>query len=554
MKMALDTAHQGRGEIYTFGPLIHNQQAIDLLHSKQIEIIEDSALADSGLVIIRAHGVTPDIRSALIHAGAQICDATCPHVARAQHLIEKFTAQGYHGIIVGDKGHAEVVGLLGYAQDNATVVEKVEDVAALPPLDKVCVVAQTTQSEELFRDVTHAIAQRYPEAKIFSTICRATEMRQQEAIDLAHQVDLMVVVGGRESANTRRLVELCTAQGTPTIHIETADELQSDAVERYTSIGVTAGASTPHWVIRNVVEELEAIQRRRKPLLARVVHNVVAVLIYSQIFLALGAAAVTFTASRLVGIEPKFYNSLLAFFYVLAMHVLNKQLSLPKDRSLCYGALKFFSRYQPVLIGMGVAGLCFSLMLSFALSISVFGLMLISIGLGIIYSLAIVPSGWFAGLRYRRLMDIPGSKDLFMAAAWTVVVVLVPFIEEGRLVWPPMLFTASFVFLLVLMRSIVFDNRDIEGDITLGKETLPIVLGVRRTMVLLQVFIAALGLILVIGYALGHLPLTALYLLVIVIYAAGSSMVRFRQEFYQSLYYDALVDSQFILAGFLSMA
>ena len=553
MKMALDTAHQRGEKIYTFGPLIHNQQAIDLLRSKQIEVIHDPALAGSGLVIIRAHGVTPDIRSALIQTGAQICDATCPHVARAQELIQKFTVQGYHGIIVGDKGHAEVVGLLGYAQGNATVVEKVEDVAALPPLDKVCVVAQTTQSEELFRDVTQAVAKRYPRAKIFSTICRATEMRQQEAIALAHQVDLMVVVGGRQSANTRRLVELCTAQGTPTIHIETADELQSDTAERYTTVGVTAGASTPHWVIRNVVEALEVLQRRRKPLLSRFVHDLFTVLIYSQVFLALGAAALTFTACRLIGFEPNFYNSLLAFFYVLAMHVLNKQLSLPKDRSLCYGALKFFARYQPVLIGMGVAGLCLSLLLSFALSISVFGLMLISVGLGIIYSLAIIPRGWFAGLRYRRLMDIPGSKDLFMAGAWTVVVVLVPFIEEGQLVWPPMFFTAAFVFLLVLMRSIVFDNRDIEGDITLGKETLPIILGIRRTMVLLQVFIAVLALALVIGCALGHLPLTSLYLLVVVVYAAIGSLVRFRQEFYHSPYYDALIDSQFILAGLLSM-
>jgi (E)-4-hydroxy-3-methyl-but-2-enyl pyrophosphate reductase len=492
MKMALDAAHQRDGEIYTYGPLIHNQQAIDLLRSRQIEIIQDSTRAGSGLIIIRAHGVTPEIRAALIQAGARICDATCPHVARAQNLIQKFTTQGYHGIIIGDKGHAEVVGLLGYAQGNASVVETIEDVRALPSSDKVFVVAQTTQSEELFREVSQAIEARYPDAKIFNTICRATEMRQEEAIELARQVDLMVVVGGRESANTRRLVELCTGQGTPTVHIETADELQADTLERYATIGVTAGASTPHWVIRNVVEALEALQRRRKPLVSRLVHHLFTLLIYSQLFLALGAAALTFAASRLMGIEPKFYNSLLAFFYVLAMHVLNKQLSLPKDRSLCYGALKFFSRYQPILMSMGVGGLCFSLLLSSTLSTSVLVLMLISIGLGIIYSLAIVPHGWLAGLRYRRLMDIPGSKDLFMAAAWAVVVVLVPFIKEGPLVWPPMFFTAAFVFLLVLMRSIVFDNRDIEGDITLGKETLPIVLGARRTMILLQVFIAVL--------------------------------------------------------------
>ena len=141
-----------------------------------------------------------------------------------------------------------------------------------------------------------------------------------------------------------------------------------------------------------------------------------------------------------------------------------------------------------------------------------------------------------------------------MAGAWTVVVVLVPFIEEGQLVWPSMFFAAAFVFLLVLMRSIVFDNRDIEGDITLGKETLPIILGIRRTMVLLQIFIAVLALVLVIGYMLGHLPLTSLYLLVVVVYAAIGSLVRFRQEFYHSPYYDGLIDSQFILAGLLSMA
>jgi len=207
MEMVLTEANKGTGPLYTFGPLIHNHQVFDLLASKGIRPVDDLNALKSGTIIIRAHGIPPQDRRAIRETGLKIVDATCPKVARVQAIIRYHTRKGSTAIIVGNKGHAEVVGLLGYSEGPAHVIQTVDDVSELPDLDQVFVVAQTTQNEQNYLEVVNALKERFPELQIFHTICDATYHRQQEVRSFSGQVDATVVVGGFHSGNTLRLAQ-----------------------------------------------------------------------------------------------------------------------------------------------------------------------------------------------------------------------------------------------------------------------------------------------------------------------------------------------------------
>jgi len=257
--ITLKAADRGESKIYTYGPLIHNPQVIELLKEKGIEIISDLQRLHSGIVVIRAHGISPRKLKEIEETGLQVLDATCPRVKRVQKIIRQYATQGYATLIVGDKEHAEVVGLLGFSQGRGFVVTSEEEVAGLPDLQKVCVVAQTTQNEESFNQISRRIRERFKEALIFNTICDSTQKRQEETLALARKVDGMVVVGGRNSGNTLRLVKLSESTGTPTFFIENEEELDMKKINPLSTIGVVGGTSTPLWILERVVKRIEEV-------------------------------------------------------------------------------------------------------------------------------------------------------------------------------------------------------------------------------------------------------------------------------------------------------
>jgi (E)-4-hydroxy-3-methyl-but-2-enyl pyrophosphate reductase len=208
--------------------------------------------------MIRAHGVSPARRRELQQLHALLADATCPDVAKIQGLIRREAAKGYHIVIFGDEGHAEVLGLLGFAEGRGHVVSTAEDVARLPDMHPVCLVSQSTQLPAAYEEVGRRVRERFADALILDTICDSTRNRQQELAALAKEVDAIVVVGGVHSANTVRLVELARSLK-PTHHIETAAELQRGWFDGCSAVGVTAGASTPAFVIEDVRAALEAM-------------------------------------------------------------------------------------------------------------------------------------------------------------------------------------------------------------------------------------------------------------------------------------------------------
>ena len=247
------------GSLFSFGPLIHNQQEIERLEKLGIKIITDKLqLKANDPILIRTHGIGPDFYTALNNEGRKIIDTTCPHVRKAQMAAKEAYEQGYQVIILGDKNHAEVQGIVAWAENKAIVIASLEESKRLELHDKVAFLAQTTEKEDKFAELVKYLQGKTTDLKVFSTICSTTRIRQEAASKLAQEVDLMIVIGGKHSSNTIKLAEICRNY-VPTFHIEGAQELQSSWFQDKFKIGVTAGASTPDWIIKEVVEQMEKI-------------------------------------------------------------------------------------------------------------------------------------------------------------------------------------------------------------------------------------------------------------------------------------------------------
>jgi 4-hydroxy-3-methylbut-2-enyl diphosphate reductase len=261
VKRAVEKARelsQKNNSVFTDGPLIHNEQMISQLNSENITETNDPASVDKAPLLIRAHGIPPTRRSMLNSLNINITDATCPDVAKIQGLIRKHIKQGYTIIIYGDKGHAEVIGLEGYAEGNSFIVTSSDDIKKIPiSKQPICLVSQSTQLPLAYDEIINAVHQRFPNAVILDTICKSTKNRQQELLDISENVDAIVVVGGSHSANTVRLIELAKTIK-PTFHIQTADQLQQKDFKDFEAIGLTAGASTPDFIINEVQARLES--------------------------------------------------------------------------------------------------------------------------------------------------------------------------------------------------------------------------------------------------------------------------------------------------------
>jgi 4-hydroxy-3-methylbut-2-enyl diphosphate reductase len=259
VKRAISTAFEaadGRN-VYCLGPLIHNPQEVERLRQAGVKTVENfTSLKPGDSLIIRSHGVPPRVLAQAREKGLQIIDLTCPFVGKAQRDAEALHQEGYQVVVVGEKKHPEVQSILGYAGDNAVVVETAEEVEGLTLQSRVGIVAQTTQSYGNFSEIVLKLLRLSKELKVFNTICNSTKERQDAARLLAGQVDVMLVVGGRNSANTSRLVSVCRKEGKPTYHIEVADEIQPAWLEGVSTVGVTAGASTPDWVVEGVLKKL----------------------------------------------------------------------------------------------------------------------------------------------------------------------------------------------------------------------------------------------------------------------------------------------------------
>ena len=553
MDILLDAANEkSDGKVYTDGPLIHNPQVLEYLEKRDIHVVRGQTDLSKSTVVIRAHGITPTRRKEIEDLGAKVCDATCPHVMRVQSIIKKYASQEYSTVIVGDKGHAEVIGLLGYAEGKGHVVQELDEIEHLPPMDKVCVVAQTTQDRRMFKEAIDRLKKRYSTCESFETICSSTYKRQDEVISLSKTVDAMIVVGGRGSANTTRLVKICESQGTPTFHVETDAELELSKFKDFNTIGVTAGASTPNWMIKRVVEKIHSYKVNRYEKFLFGLKSIASFLIGSCIYVGLGAASLCYASTVLLGIQPRLSFCLIAALFIFSMQVLNHFANKEAVALNEPARAKFYERKQHLFVCLGAAGAVASFILGFVLSKSIFFCIFLASLFGIFYRLEIIPKNLSKIIRYRSLEQIPGSKEIFYSIAWAVSTALIPFLGTRKSFIPSLAIAIAFAFSIAFIRAVVLDIRDIQGDRILGKETIPIAIGKERTKTILIILTASVAVLLFVSSLLGWTTTLGYYLLPCVAYAFGYQYLFQKRIVSEGLLLETIADFNFIFAGIIA--
>jgi len=258
-QMAFEAADKG-DKTYSLGPIIHSPQVVSRLEELGVKVLKNLDDIAGGTIIVRSHGVTSRELEEAVRKNLEIVDATCPFVKKAQEHVQSLSVEGYDVVVVGDADHPEVQGIVSYGKGKVYVVGSEEEASRLPKMKKIGIVAQTTQSFENLKHVVLACLRKGAEIRVYNTICDATAVRQQEAIALAREVDCMLVIGGYNSANTKRLAEVCAELQPRTHQIETAQEIDPSWFDGVIKVGVTAGASTPKWLIDEVLERIGEIE------------------------------------------------------------------------------------------------------------------------------------------------------------------------------------------------------------------------------------------------------------------------------------------------------
>ena len=545
--LVLDTARQvGSGPIYTYGPLIHNPQTVALLEKRgilPIASLEEIPAGSETTLVIRTHGVSPEEQRQIMAKGVKIVDATCPKVARVQAIIKKQVALGYTIVIVGDEGHPEVTALLGYSAGRGLVIGTKEEAQRLPAAEHLGIVAQTTQDQELYQEIAQIIKGKSPRALVFDTICDSTEKRQKEVKNLAARMDAMVIVGGVNSANTRRLAEMAEQQGKPTFYIETAEGLKDHPLGLYGSIGVSAGASTPNWIIDRVVNDITNLQGQRGKK-SPGLFNLWLFLVRTDIYAALGAGCLYLAGAIMQELEVRFSNFLIASLYVYAMHVLNR---FTDHKTNISGSFREenYRQHEALYIFLAVATLIAALLLALAQGAGQFLLLFVISLSGVLYNARFLPSRW----RFRSLKELPGSKNVSMALAWAMVAVVLPVVGAGFAFRPGLAVAFVFTFALVFIRSILSDIIEMQNDRLLGRETIPVLVGSKTSQRILKVVWVLLFILLASAYPAGWSASVSIALIICLFYVLICFKLYDRRATLSSMEIWGLLETNYILAG-----
>jgi 4-hydroxy-3-methylbut-2-enyl diphosphate reductase len=266
VKRAVDKVYEqvekGEGPIYTYGPIIHNEEVVKDLEEKGVHVLENRKALEAlkeGTVIIRSHGVAKEIQDLIEGKNLHLVDATCPFVKKIHRIVEKESREGNRIVIIGDDSHPEVEGIKGWCQSPATVLETEEEALKFvhDGGGKVCIVSQTTFNYKKFHKLVEIISEKGYDILVLNTICNATEERQTEARVIAGDSDAMIVIGGKRSSNTRKLFEICKKECDNTYYIQTIDDLDVNSLQSMCSVGITAGASTPNNIIEEVLRKCQ---------------------------------------------------------------------------------------------------------------------------------------------------------------------------------------------------------------------------------------------------------------------------------------------------------
>ena len=545
---ALELAKNTKKPIYTLGPLIHNRQVIETLQEKNIRAINNVAeiKEKAAILVIRAHGIPPEFEAAIRRLPLEVVDATCPLVKHVHRTIAGFAEKGYDTVIVGDKDHAEVVGLTGYARGRAHVISGPEEASSLPRMERVNIVAQTTQEEDVFLSAVEAVRPKAGELVVSNTICKPTKDRQKETMESAKAADLVIVIGGRNSANTTRLFQICRKLAPAAAHIETEDDLDSDLLKDKRTIFITAGASTPTWMVEKVVSYVRELTGASASSLREQLSLFWKLGITGGAYTALAAAALTYVCMKLEGAPVSQKFLLMSGLFVLSLHMVNraeeKGAAAPdKAKRLLFIRFKSATKLAAFIFG--------------ALAVLLSGML----GWQVLLPAAFF---WGAGMLYpyklplglREFAYFPASKDIITALGWAFFCAYVPGIWHGSILFKSTHLAVIFALLLVFIRSVMFGISHAHSDMIVGKENFYKAAGPMLTYLTLSAMFIFLETVLILLMKMGWKPNLAFALFSGLFYYPALMLFFYFRKIPERVSSETLIDSQFLILGLLAWA
>ena len=530
--------------LYVYGPLIHNPQTIDVLHRRGLNTISSLDDIADRQIAIRTHGIPVDELRRVKECASRVINLTCPRVARVQSIIKKHSAGGSYTIITGDRDHAEVIGLKSYAAAGVSVISDISETDAIPPAKSYLVVSQTTFDRELFKKIVGRVQATRENVTVFDTICDSTRLRQEDVIvGILAGTDTLVVVGGKNSANTRRLAQIGRDSGIATFHVETEDELDAKDFAASRSVLVTAGTSTPGWIINNILEKIYTVKYLKSNVIVRAGLFLLEFIVRTNILSSVAAYFVTLFALLYAGLPEDHVLAAISLLYIFSMYSTNnffEKRFLKLSNPYKY---RIYERFGVPLLAASIISMAASVLLSLRYGPVATTVITGSYLMGFLYSTAPVKL-LVKVLRAGFLRKLYNSK-LVTCFGWTIVTVLLPLLCRGGGTADAAALS-SLVFGLVFMRTALLDMIAYQGDLILGRETLPIWIGTSNTRIIATVTGAA-G---ILAFSAITLAMKAPLLLLMALnigYFIGLMAVINRLNYLIALKYELLVDVNFIL-------
>ncbi len=501
--IAMDSANKKKKPIFTYGPLIHNPQTLIILKKLGINIISDiEDLPKSGTVIIRAHGISDYEKQLLCSSQLDIVDATCPKVKKIQKIIASNNKEAKKVYIFGDKEHSEVKGLLGYADNKGAVIDNEnKDTCILE--EPSILLCQTTADKEAWEEFCKNVSEKYNNVTVYNTICDATTKRQEELRMILRSVDLMIIIGGKNSANTRRLYNISKEYSAEAVHIENPNEIDKRIIKSSERIGITAGASTPAFVIQNTLELIQRIKNEKDNIFIKFLSYMINLFYLSDLYSSLGIAGLSFLFQKWLGLGSNLIPALTLFFFYWGLLLMNHLLST-QDRILNdYIKVDFYNRYLKPLVLLSILNISVSFILAYIYNIR---------SLPILGLILLLSYAYQRPVPKFTLKQIKASKDFVFSAALCILSSFIPVLYYNERIRIEFLFPFVFIFFIALIRSLIFDIRDMNRDKIFGKETLPILIGKEKTKAIIIVLSIVLFLILTYGIFTVNKRLYLLYI------------------------------------------
>jgi 4-hydroxy-3-methylbut-2-enyl diphosphate reductase len=472
--MVLAELKKGDDPYAVYGDLVHNPQVLRALQDRGVSICMTPEDMKSGTLFLRTHGTTLEKRKQLKSLPLKIRDLTCPRVGSVLAIARKKSREGYDVIILGDSQHQEVRSILSYGGDRAKVISGPDEIGALSGISRPFLLSQTTANTETFEETKNVLQEKYPDMEFACTICDSTSLRQDELRKMCCKVDCVVVVGGRNSANTARLVEIAREEGLTSYHIETHEELDAGELKKYENVLLTAGSSTPSWSIRKVRDKLLEIQG------GRLRTGRIWKLLQSMIFGNFHVLPLTFilgaAGACILNSSHWLLPALTASFFLYGVHTVTSVLESGYSNPSRLRRQEF-----SVVLGVMLA-------------------------LFVLYTIPLIRKVY----PFRGLRSLPGSRDLMFAGAWSFLLAFLPgYISAGAAITPGIVIWAAVLFFLFLSRCLLADLVDLQGDALMGMDTIPIHAGRSLSVRLFWLCFSLASVLLAAGIALDYLPISA---------------------------------------------